>query len=237
LPDKLTPNSRELYASHIPARITLMKLGRDHHPSVRVVEWCSESACKLLRLPGRKIEMRRFRATTASGADIRGIKTRQTNDLHRHRRLIPSRAKFDNTPLVAYSSNHDSPLAGSFDWLLLGAGKPPSGRFSHFRVPDFSMGLVIESPRARRRVLGLHLLHIACLRWSQGRQYAIANRATALSALSEGIAQPWWLFCARCQTPAGAASLMLKVCTKPPRSFADASDAACHVFAGKRTGE
>jgi len=45
--------------------------------------------------------------------------------------------KVDNLLLISHHIKHDSPLAGSLGWLLLGAGKPPYGRFSHFWGTEF----------------------------------------------------------------------------------------------------
>jgi len=40
--------------------------------------------------------------------------------------------KFDTTAHRKDHLHYNSPLAGSFSWLLLGAGKPPYWRLSHF---------------------------------------------------------------------------------------------------------
>tara|TARA_Y100000588_G_scaffold134939_1_gene148384 strand:+ start:3029 stop:3232 length:204 start_codon:yes stop_codon:yes gene_type:complete len=46
----------------------------------------------------------------------------------------------DKDRIIAQYPSYDSPLAGSLSWLLPGAGKPPSGRFSHFWGSTFYRG-------------------------------------------------------------------------------------------------
>ena len=54
------------------------------------------------------------------------------NGLLDSRRLKAALGLVDTAALCVQHFRHDSPLAVSFSWLLLGAGKPPSWRFSHF---------------------------------------------------------------------------------------------------------
>lgn len=61
MPDKLTPNTRELYASHIPALVTLMKLGWEYHPPVRVMAWRDGSTREVLLRPLLVEYLRRHR--------------------------------------------------------------------------------------------------------------------------------------------------------------------------------
>lgn len=48
---KLTPNTSELYASHIPAVVTLMKLGWDYRSPAQVIEWRGGSTREVLLRP------------------------------------------------------------------------------------------------------------------------------------------------------------------------------------------
>ena len=194
---KLTFNPRETYASHIPALVSLMKRTWDQRPPTRVTEWRCGHLRELLRRVARKTDGCRERAAIADGAEVRSINKSNNNKLHGRGRSMPAFRKFDTSTDYPYSALYDSPLAGSFDWLLPGAGKPPSGRFSHFRASDSFRQPLIESLGVPGCVAGCHLLHMACLRWAGGVRYAVINIATTLSALSEGIAQPWWLFYVR----------------------------------------
>ena len=55
------PNTLELYASHIPALVTLMKLGWEYHPPARVVEWRGGSTREVLLRPVLVDYLRRHR--------------------------------------------------------------------------------------------------------------------------------------------------------------------------------
>ena len=51
MPEKLTPNTSELYASHIPAMVTLMKLGWGYRSPAQVMEWRGGSTREVLLRP------------------------------------------------------------------------------------------------------------------------------------------------------------------------------------------
>lgn len=51
MPEKLTPNTSELYASHIPALVMLMKLGWEYRSPAQVMEWRGDSTREVLLRP------------------------------------------------------------------------------------------------------------------------------------------------------------------------------------------
>lgn len=134
----MTPNPRELYASHIRALVILMKPGWKCHPPVRDNEMVRRAAREVQLMPVSGIEERQCETAGSRKAPIEGAYINETNELCELRFVIPNSKGFDRKPFMLYSSLYDSPLAGSLSWLLPGARKPPFGRFSHFRGPIFS---------------------------------------------------------------------------------------------------
>ena len=72
-------------------------------------------------------------STADASVGIRSIEMcRFFNGIAASGTLRSGQPRVDRSVPIWNNLRHDSPLAGSFSWLLLGAGKPPSGRFSHF---------------------------------------------------------------------------------------------------------